>query len=136
MFANAYFKEVYESEHVRTSTKRLCVILDDKYENSDLHKVSKNQCQHLTMTQRNELPELLQKFEDYFDGKIETWKIDPIDFELKEDVNPICLRPYPVPKVHDEIFKKEIGRLVLPEVLEVESYSEWGALSFTQPKAK
>ena len=27
-----------------------------------------NQCQHLTVTQRNELLKLLQKFEDFFDG--------------------------------------------------------------------
>ena len=42
-----------------------------------------NQCQHLTMTQRNELQKLLQKFEEFFDGTIGTWKIEPIDLELK-----------------------------------------------------
>ena len=31
-FTNAYPKEVYESENVRTATKRLCVILDAKCE--------------------------------------------------------------------------------------------------------
>ena len=65
MFTNAYFKEVYESEHVRTATKLLRVILYAKYEKSDLHKVMENQCQHLTMTQRNEYLELLQKFEEF-----------------------------------------------------------------------
>ena len=30
-FTDAYVKEVYESEHIRTATKRLRVILDDKY---------------------------------------------------------------------------------------------------------
>ena len=49
-FTNAYVEEVYESEHVRTATKRLCVILDAKYGKSDLHQVMENQCQHLTMT--------------------------------------------------------------------------------------
>ena len=47
------------SEHVSTATKRLRVILYDKYEKSDLHKVIETQCQHLTMTQRNEFPKLL-----------------------------------------------------------------------------
>ena len=50
---NAYTEEIYELEQVRTSTKRLCVILDAKYENTDLNKVMKNKCQHLTETQRN-----------------------------------------------------------------------------------
>ena len=54
-FTNAYVKELYESEHVRTAEKRLHVILDAKYEKEDLHKVMENQCQHLTTTQRNEL---------------------------------------------------------------------------------
>ena len=64
-----------------------------------------NQCQHLTMTQRNELLKLLQKFEELFYGTIDTWKTDTVDFELKKYTKPVFLLLYPVPKVHDEIFK-------------------------------
>ena len=42
-----------------------------------------NQCQHLTMTQRNELLELLHKFEELFDGTLGTRKTDPGEIELK-----------------------------------------------------
>ena len=63
-------------------------------------------CQHLTMTRHNDLLKLLQKFEELFNGIPRTWKKDPVDFNLKEDGKPIYLRPYPVPKVHEEIFKK------------------------------
>ena len=52
-FTNSYVEEVYESEHVLTATKQLRVILDAKYEKLDLHKVMENQCQHLTISQRN-----------------------------------------------------------------------------------
>ena len=62
-----------------------------------------NQCQHLTMTQRNELLQLLQKFEELFDGTLGTWETDLVDFQLKVDVKPIYSRPYPVPKVHKDI---------------------------------
>ena len=55
LFTNSYVKEVYESENVRTATKRLRVILDSKYEKADLHNIMENQCQNLTMTQHNEL---------------------------------------------------------------------------------
>ena len=41
------------------------------------------QCQHLTMTQRNEILKLLQIFEDLFDGTLGTWKTDPFNFGLK-----------------------------------------------------
>ena len=50
---------------------------------SDLHKVMETQCQHLTMTQRNELLKLLQIFEDFFDGTLGIWKIDPVYLDLK-----------------------------------------------------
>ena len=73
----------------------------------------KNQCQHLTTTQHIEMPQLLQKFEELFDGTLGTWITDPVYFELKEDAKPIFLRPYTVPKLHKEMFKKEVERLVL-----------------------
>ena len=36
-----------------------------------------NQCEHLTMTQCNELLKLLQKFEELFDGTLVTSETDP-----------------------------------------------------------
>ena len=41
---SVYTEEVNELEQVRTSTKWLRVILDDKYEKVDLNKVMENQC--------------------------------------------------------------------------------------------
>ena len=43
----------------------------------------KNQYQHLTQTQRNELLKILQKIELLLYGTLVTWKTDPVDFELK-----------------------------------------------------
>ena len=74
---------MYQSEHVRTATKQLRVILYDIYEKAELHKVMENHCLHLTMTQRNEFLKLLQKFEDLFNGTLGTWKTDPVYFEQK-----------------------------------------------------
>ena len=61
-FTDAYVEEVYESEHAHTATKWLCLILYSKYEKTYLHKVMETQCQHLTITQRNELLKLSQIF--------------------------------------------------------------------------
>ena len=47
------------------------------------------QCQHLTMTQRNEFLKLSHRFKEFFYGTHGIWKTYPVDFELKEDVNPI-----------------------------------------------
>ena len=38
-FIDAYVKEVYESEHVHTATKKIREIIDAKRRRSDLHKV-------------------------------------------------------------------------------------------------
>ena len=48
-----------------------------------------NRCQHLTITQRNELLKLLQKFKELLDRTLSTWKTSPVEMELKEDVKSI-----------------------------------------------
>ena len=65
-FTNAYVEEVYDSEHLHTPTKQLCVMLYAKYKKEDLYKVLETKFQHLTITQFNELLKLLHKFEDFF----------------------------------------------------------------------
>ena len=97
---DVYADKINKSEQVRTFAKLLRVVLDAKYENSDLNEVMKKQCQHLTETQSNELLELLQKIEEFFDGTLDTWKTDQVDFEFTDYVKPICPRPYIVPKLH------------------------------------
>ena len=77
-FTHAYIEEVYKSEHKRTSIKWLRVILDAKNEKTDLHKVMETQYQHLIMTQLNDLLKLFQKFEEFFDGTLGTWKTNPV----------------------------------------------------------
>ena len=81
------------------------VILYAKYEKADIHKITETQYQYLTMTQHNDLLKLLQRLQEFLDGTLGNWKTDPVDFELKQDAKPICLRPYPVPKVYDNFFK-------------------------------
>ena len=43
---------------------------------------------------------LLQKIKEFFNGTLGTWKIYSVDLKLKDIPNPICSRPYPIPKVH------------------------------------
>ena len=46
-----------------------------------------------------------------------TWNNTPVELELKDDTNPVCSRPYPVPKVHKTMLKKEVKILVSLGVL-------------------
>ena len=75
--------------------------LRHKIQKCRLKKFREDQCQHLTIYQQKYLLQLLQNIEDIFDGNIGTRKIDPIDFELKENAKPVCSRTRPVPKVHE-----------------------------------
>ena len=59
----------------------------------------KNRCQHIIDTECNKLLKIIQKFEELFDGTIGTCKTDPVRFELKLNIKPICSRPYTVPKL-------------------------------------
>ena len=48
-------------------------------------------CQHLTMIQCNELLKILHKLDICFDGTLGTWVKDLVDFDLKEEAEPIWL---------------------------------------------
>ena len=104
----------------------MCEILDAKYKKAGLRKVMETRCRNLTMTQPNYL------INYYINSKIflwNTWHLEkyPVDFELKRGAKPVCLQPYPAPKVHEEMSKNEDERLFILVVLEVENDSEWGA---------
>ena len=79
---------------------------------SYLNKVMKNQCQHLTKTQQNELLKWLQFFKYLFDETLGKWKTDPVELMLKDDAKLICSWPYIVPKLHVEILKKRLNLYV------------------------
>ena len=105
-FINAYVNECLKSEGAISTTCRMRGILDAKYEKADLNKVMSKQCQHLPTKELERLLKLLRKFEDLFGGMLCTWKTTPVELELKDDAKPICSRPYPVPRVHETMFKK------------------------------
>ena len=41
-----------------------------------------------------------------FDGTIGTCNTAPVELELKADAKLLCLRPYLVPMVHEEMLRK------------------------------
>ena len=94
------------------------------------------QCQQVSPSEQAMLLNILKKFEDVLDGSIGTWNISPVDLELNDDANPVYLRTYPVPRVHEVMFRNEVEILVKLGVLKESNDSEWGAPSFAQPKAK
>ena len=116
-FVNSYVEECLESESAINSTCRMCRMLDANYKKADLNKVMTEQCQHLTATESIILLHVLKKFKDLFDGALGTWKTTPLYLELKDKEKSVLSRPYPVQKLHEVVFRKEIKRLVSLGVL-------------------
>ena len=81
------------------------IIIDAKYEKSDLKKVMAEQCQHLSTNEQERLLKLLHKFEYLFDDTLVTCKTTPMDLDLKYYAEPVFLLPYPIPRVHKTMFK-------------------------------
>ena len=73
---------------------------------------------------------LKKKYEYLFNVTLVTWNTTPVDFGFKDSVKPVCSRYYQVPRVHKEMFRKEVDRLVLLGVIKELNDSEWGAPSF------
>jgi hypothetical protein len=57
----------------RSATKRMVKILDAKYEKADLPAIIKENCSHLTASNREKLLSVLLKFELPFDGTLGDW---------------------------------------------------------------
>ena len=108
-------------------------ILDAKYDKVDVKDVAQEQA-HLTATQRNDLERLLKKHEKLFSGKLGLYPHKKFNIELLPGAEPVHSRPYPVPRIHEETFRKELDHLVEIGVLSFQGASEWACPSFIQPK--
>ncbi len=115
-------------------TKHVVGISDAKYEKADLPVIIRENCSHLTASNREKLLSVLLKFELLFDGTLGDWKQLPVSFELKEGMKPYHGRPYPIPHKHKAVLMKEIKRLCNIGVLEWQPSSRWALPTFIIPK--
>ncbi len=109
LMKNTCFAQEPISTH--SATKHVVEILDAKYEKADLLAMIRENCSHLTASDRDKQLSVLLKFESLFDGTLGDWKLPPVSFELKEGMKPYHGRPYPIPHKHKAILMKEIKRL-------------------------
>ena len=88
----------------------------------------------MSLTQKNELYEVLSYYPTLFDGELPKCPHFKVCLELQENAIPYAGRVYDIPYRHHEVFKKELDRLIQIGVLERVLCSEWLAGTFTQPK--
>ena len=70
------------------------------------------QFQHLTKTQRNEMIELLHKFEELFNGTLGTCKKDPVYFKFEIKCGANMLATISSTEGTQENVKNEVERII------------------------
>jgi len=129
------FNYAIEERHVllQNDNSRLQRILDANYEKANLNEIVQ-ECTHLNEIKRKGLNDLLNKFEQKFDGQLGQWTGKPYEIELKAGATPYHSRPFALPKCYEKTLRKEVERLCKIGVLRRVNCSEWGAPTFIIPK--
>ena len=89
---------------------------------------------HLDTRQKEQLRDLFLKYSKVFDGTLGLYPHKKVHIEVLPDAKPRHMRPYAVPRVHMDTFKKELDHLVKIGVLSPQGMSEWAMPTFIIPK--
>ena len=108
-------------------------ILDAKYDSASPEEVATLQ-KHLTNRQRNDIQNLVAKYTKLFSNELRKYPHRKIHLELEPGAVPKHARPYSVARIHQEVFKKEIERLIHIGVLEPCGATEWASPMMIIPK--
>lgn len=123
----------YDDDYFDNYAMSSANILDAKYDKVQIDDVVEEQT-HLTDQQREDLRKLLMKYTKLFDGTLGVYPHKKFHIELEEGAKPVHARPYPVAKLHEETFKKELKHLCEIGVLAYQGPSEWASPTFIVPK--
>ena len=106
---------------------------ESKYEAAELEEVCQK-CTLLSLTQQNELLEVLSRYTTLFNGELKKCSHFQVHLELQANAIPHSGKAYDIPYHHHEVFKNELKRLVQIGVLEKALHSELLTGKFIQPK--
>ncbi len=108
-------------------------ILDDKYEKVEVDEVT-DELSHLNSQQKEDLKRVLQEHIKLFDGTLGVYPHRTFHIDLVQGAIAKYARPYPVPVIHLEAFKKELLCLVEIGVLSPQGASDWASPMFITPQ--
>ena len=105
---DAYY--IAEDKNLSDLSDRIKRILDANYEPADLDKVIQEQTK-LSESEKAKLKELLEWYEELFDGMLGKWTGSQVELQLKKDAEPYHARAFPIPRCHLDTLKMEVERL-------------------------
>ena len=108
-------------------------ILDAKYEKTEISDVVAKQT-HLNFTQQKSLEDVLTKHKKLFNGTLGVYPHKKIHLEIEPNAEPVHMRPYAVPRIHLQMYKKELDHLDNIGVLSPQGTSKWASPNFIIPK--
>jgi hypothetical protein len=108
-------------------------ILDAKYEKVWIKDVV-NPLECLSTQQKADLKQVLSEFTKLYDGTLGVYPHKKFHIESEPGAKPRHARPYPVPVIHLETFKKVLIHLCEIGVLQPQGASEWSSPAFITPK--
>ena len=86
-------------------------ILDAKYEEMSIEEVVQLQT-HLTNEQQKQLADVMNRYPKVFGNDLGHYPHKKFHIDLEPGAKPVHRRAYPVPRMHEETFKKELDHLV------------------------
>jgi hypothetical protein len=107
--------------------------LDAKYQKVLVDDVI-DQLYHLDVQQKDDLKRVLNEHTKLFDGTLGVYPHRKFHIDLVPEAVPKHSRPYAIPVIHLEAFKKELIHLVKIGVLSPQGASEWASPTFITPK--
>jgi hypothetical protein len=110
-------------------------ILDAKYEKVLVDDVI-DQLDQLNAQQKNDLKRVLNEHTKLFNGNLGVYPHRKFHIELVPEAVPKHSRPYAIPVIHLEAFKKELIHLVKIGVLSPQGASEWASSTLITPKKR
>ena len=95
-----------EPEKCQEALRQAIHIIDADQKDPPDIKTIVNGYNHLSDDQKTALQQTLALYAGLFDGTLGDWDTTPVSMELIQGAKPCQCRPYPVPHIHKDQFKK------------------------------
>ena len=108
-------------------------VLDAKYDKANLPDIV-SKMKHLNQNQKADILKVLQKHSKLFDGTLGVYRHEKFHIDIEEGTKPVRSRPYAVPIIQHDTFKRELKHLIDIGVLSPAGVRKRASTTFIIPK--